>query len=144
MAGRRSTAPSWEALTSFNGTATTRCWRGPSNSNRSQRSCAGSMAPAAADWRRDHRLWVELFVLFNFAGLTVDIFLAHSENQFRRSTEYVPLVFSAAAAITLLLLLLAHRRWPTVWRDVGHLVGWMAIVVGCGGVLLHLDSRFFY
>ena len=31
-----------------------------------------------------------------------------------------------------------------MWRDVGHLVGWLAVVVGLAGVILHLDSRFFY
>jgi len=32
---------------------------------------------------------------------------------------------------------------PAVWRDVGHLVGWLSIAVGLAGVILHLDSRFF-
>src|SRR5579885_2494310 len=30
------------------------------------------------------------------------------------------------------------------WRDLGYLVGWCAILVGLAGVVLHLDSRFFY
>ena len=29
------------------------------------------------------------------------------------------------------------------WRDVGYLVGWLAVLVGMGGVLYHLESRFF-
>src|SRR5262249_60404524 len=44
----------------------------------------------------------------------------------------------------LLVALLAWRRWPAAWRDLGHLVGWAAIVLGLVGVVLHLDSRFFY
>ena len=52
-------------------------------------------------WHRDHQLWIELFVLLNFAGLVLDIFLAHSQNNFRRDSEYIPLWFSAAAAVTL-------------------------------------------
>ena len=94
-------------------------------------------------WLRDHQLWVELFVLGNFAGLILDIFLAHSENQFRRESEYVPLVFAAVATVTLALVIPLRRKWPAVWRDVGHLVGWGAIAVGLAGVILHLDSRFF-
>jgi hypothetical protein len=90
------------------------------------------------------QLAIELFALLNFAGLTVDIFLAHSENHFRRASEYIPLYFSIAAALALALLLAVRRRWPEAWRDGGYLVGWLAVAVGLGGVVLHLDSQFFY
>ena len=95
-------------------------------------------------WRADHQLWIEAFVLFNFAGLIADIFLAHSENHFRRQTEYVPLIFSIAATVALAAIVPLRRRLPAVWRDVGHLVGWLSVVVGLAGVVLHLDSQFFY
>jgi hypothetical protein len=98
----------------------------------------------ARPWWRDPQLWVELFVAANFGGLVLDIFLAHSQNHFRRETEYVPLFFSAAAAATLACVIPLRRRWPAVWRDVGHLIGWAAVVIGLAGVILHLDSRFFY
>src|SRR5262249_9500941 len=106
--------------------------------------CGVNMARDPADWRTDHQLWVEAFVLFNFAGLVADIFLAHSENHFRRQSEYVPLVFSLVAAAALAVILPLRLRVPPVWRDVGHLIGWLAVAVGLAGVLLHLDSRFFY
>jgi hypothetical protein len=102
------------------------------------------MAHRRADWRTDHQLWIEVFVLFNFAGLVLDIFLAHSQNRFREGTEYIPLVFSIVATGTLALLLAVRRRFPAAWRDIGHLVGWVAVVVGLAGVILHLDSQFFY
>lgn len=102
------------------------------------------MAHERADWRTDHQLWVETFVVCNFAGLVVDIFLAHSENHFRRQSEYIPLVFSAIATVTLAIVVAARHRAPAIWRDVGHLVGWLSIVVGLAGVVLHLDSQFFY
>jgi hypothetical protein len=95
-------------------------------------------------WSRDYQLWVEVFVLFNFAGLVVDIFLAHSTNHFRRSSEYVPLYFSMAATATLMVIVPLRRRRPAIWRDVGHLVGWLAVAIGLAGVVLHLDSQFFY
>jgi hypothetical protein len=98
----------------------------------------------ALPWSRDRRLWVELFVLANFAALILDVFLAHSENQFRREAEYIPLYFSIAATLALLVILPLRHRWPAVWRDVGHLVGWTGVLVGVAGVILHLDSRFFY
>jgi hypothetical protein len=95
-------------------------------------------------WRSDHQLWVELFVLFNFAGLIADIFLAHSQNHFQRASEYIPFYFSIAATLALALGVPLRDRMPAVWRDVGHLVGWLAVGVGLTGVVLHLDSRFFY
>jgi hypothetical protein len=95
-------------------------------------------------WEADHQLWIEAFVLFNFAALIADIFLAHSENQFRRQTEYVPLVFSIAATAALAVIVPLRRRLPAAWRDVGHLVGWLSVIIGLAGVILHLDSQFFY
>jgi hypothetical protein len=96
-------------------------------------------------WYRDQRLWLEAFVLVNLAFLSLDIYLAHSVNQFHRAAEYIPLYFSLAAPLVLLVGLLAGE-WlasPTVWRDLGYLVGWLAVVIGLVGVVLHLDSRFF-
>ena len=95
---------------------------------------------------RDSRLWIEVFVLFNFAALAGDIFLAHSTNEFHRATEYVPLYFSLVAPLVLLAGLVAEQRfgYTAVWRDLGYLVGWGAVLVGLTGVILHLDSRFFY
>jgi hypothetical protein len=94
-------------------------------------------------WSGHQQLWIELFVLFNFAGLVLDVFLAHSENAFRRGSEYIPLYFSIAAAATLAVIVPLRRRWPAVWRDVGHLVGWTAVIIGLAGVILHLNSGFF-
>ncbi len=45
----------------------------------------------------------------------------------------------------LLIVALAVRdRWPAVWKDLGYLVGWAAVLVGLTGVILHLQSHFFY
>lgn len=95
-------------------------------------------------WNVDNQLLVELFVVFNFAALIADVFLAHSGNRFRRESEYVPLHFSIVATIVLAAVLPLRRSVPGVWRDIGHLVGWCAVVIGFAGVVLHLDSRFFY
>jgi len=89
-------------------------------------------------------LLVELFVVFNFGGLAFDIFLAHSENHFRRDSEYIPLVFSIAAFVVLGAIVAVRRRMPSAWRDVGYFIGWAAVAVGFAGVVLHLDSQFFY
>jgi hypothetical protein len=102
------------------------------------------MAGPSERWR-DPRIWLEVFVLVNLGFLSFDIYLAHSVNQFRRPVEYVPLYFSIAAPIILLagLGIGEYAGYAAVWRDLGFFVGWAAVALGLGGVLLHLDSRFF-
>ena len=96
-------------------------------------------------WAHDAQLWVELFVTSNLLVLAADIYIAHSVNQFRKAAEYIPLYFSIATPIALLIVIglkwIARMHEP--WRDVGYLAGWLAILVGLGGVLFHLESRFF-
>jgi len=101
--------------------------------------------PAASDsWWKRPDLWVEVFVILNLGFLTFDIYLAHSENQFRNRAEYIPLFFSAVAPVILILALTQLVRNRLVWKILGQLVGWAAIVVGCTGVVFHLESHFFY
>ena len=96
-------------------------------------------------WVQDLSLLVELFVTVNLAFLAADIYIAHSVNHFAKSAEYIPLYYSMAAPIGLAVVI-ALRWWKKMeapWRDVGHFIGWIAILVGLGGVLYHLQSRFF-
>lgn len=95
-------------------------------------------------WWARPQIWIELFAILNVGFLTFDIYLAHSVNQFRNPAEYIPLFFSAAAPVFLIIGLTLRYRWPAVWKDLGYLVGWLAILVGLTGVILHLESRFFY
>jgi len=87
---------------------------------------------------------MEIFVILNLGFLTFDIYLAHSVNDFRSRAEYIPLFFSATTPILLLAGLAARSRWPVLWKINGYLVGGLAILMGLTGVLLHLDSAFFY
>src|SRR6185369_5865829 len=102
--------------------------------------------PLVRHWVGDPSLWVEVFVLINLAFLALDIYLAHSTNAFRRRSEYIPLYYSLVAPVVLLVALIARERfgYAAVWRDLGYLVGWLAVFIGLTGVILHLDSRFFY
>ena len=89
-------------------------------------------------------MWIELFALFNLAGLAPDIFLAHSINSFRAPAEYVPLIFSLVAPVLLIPAIwsLAQSRLQP-WRALGHFVGWTSVVIGVTGLILHLQSQFF-
>jgi hypothetical protein len=102
------------------------------------------MATENRRWWIEPQLWVEAFAIVNIGFLTFDIYLAHSVNQFRARAEYIPLLFSAIAPFVLILGLLLRHRWPEVWKDLGYLVGWVAILTGLTGMILHLDSAFFY
>jgi hypothetical protein len=96
------------------------------------------------NWLRQPRTWVELFALFNLGGLAPDIFLAHSVNQFHHRMEWVPLVFSLAAPVLLLPAVWALAKEKLLlWRALGNLVGWMSVLIGIVGLVLHLQSQFF-
>jgi len=101
------------------------------------------MAKPSNAWWKQPVLWVEGFVTLNIAFLTFDIYLAHSVNQFRRPEEYIPLIFSALAPCALVVALSQWKRRRAVWVALGHLAGWLAILVGLSGVILHLESHFF-
>jgi hypothetical protein len=97
-------------------------------------------------WIGAEDLWLEVFVIFNFACLTGDITIAHASNHFRNLAEYIPLWFSLAAVAILAVGIAGRLRnnWQSVWRDLGYLVGWLSIAVGAAGVIYHLNSSFFY
>ena len=102
------------------------------------------MTERSKAWWMEPWLLLEVFALVNLGFLTFDIYLAHSVNEFRKEPEYLPLYFSAIAPVVLLVGLALRSRWKAVWADLGHLVGWSAILMGLTGVILHLDSSFFY
>jgi hypothetical protein len=95
--------------------------------------------PWAQPW-----LWLELFITLNLGFLTFDIFLAHSVNDFRRDAEYIPLYFSALAPVVLMIGLFVRRQSRRMWAVFGFVVGIASVCIGVAGVILHLDSAFFY
>ena len=102
------------------------------------------MAVPNERWWNQPQLWIEAFVLLNIGFLTFDIYLAHSVNQFRKQAEYIPFFYSVVAPIVLLVALVLRKHHPILWNVLGQVVGWAAILVGLSGVILHLESQFFY
>ena len=96
-------------------------------------------------WFVEPVCWVEAFVLFNLAFLAVDIYVAHSINQFAHPAEWIPFVFSVVAPVVLIPCFprsrASLRRGLT--RTVGLLVGACSILVGIMGMVFHLESQFF-
>ena len=96
------------------------------------------------NWLRQPRTWVELFALFNLGGLAPDIFLAHSTNRFHSGAEWVPLIFSLAAPAILLPAIWALAKEKIfLWRVLGNFTGWVSVLIGVVGLVLHLKSQFF-
>ena len=100
-------------------------------------------------WLTDRPLLLEIFIAVNLAFLVADTWIAHEANDFAHAAEYVPPVFSAAAAAVLAVALVATLRRGEAGspggglRIAGWLVGAAAILVGVVGLVLHLEGQFF-
>lgn len=111
-------------------------------------------APSDRPWWASPLAWVELFAAGNLAFLAIDIYLAHSVNEFAEPAEWIPFAYSIAAPILLVSAMIlqggpspivagegpARRRAA---RRIGIVVGAVGVVVGIAGLVLHLESAFF-
>lgn len=96
------------------------------------------------DWYRDRVLLIELFVLSNMAFLGFDIYIAHSANIHSRWTEWIPIFFSFIATIALAYKFsFKDSGLNPIRHTTGMVVGWLSIVVGITGMVLHLQSQLF-
>lgn len=87
---------------------------------------------------------LELFVLSNLGFLILDVYLAHSFNDFAHWGEWVPVYFSVAGTGALgVAVVQEYRRRTEQSRWIGHVVGWASIVVGIAGLVWHLEGWFF-
>lgn len=94
----------------------------------------------------DTRLLVEAFAWGNLAFLAVDVYVAHSYNEFAEWPEWIPVAFSGAAPVVAAIVMGAARvlgRTRAAAKWIGIVVGVLALGVGIGGMILHLESSFF-
>ncbi len=94
---------------------------------------------------REAPVLLEIFLVSNFAFLTVDIYIAHSINRFRHGAEWIPFWFSVIATVALVPGLVRNLAPTSTWHRsrAGSVVGALAIAVGVLGMFWHLDSHFF-
>ncbi len=96
---------------------------------------------------REPRALVELFALVNLAFLAVDIWFAHSYNDFHDPAEWIPFVVSTAGPFLLVVGIAVSRSLrpnaTTTSRILGFIVGGTGVVTGITGLLLHLRDTFF-
>lgn len=94
--------------------------------------------------KNSRAVWIEVFVLSNLAFLVLDIYVAHSVNSFHHWTEWIPFYFALAGAALLLVgLFTSNNLKAGNLRCLGFFIGGCAILVGIGGLILHLESNFF-
>lgn len=87
---------------------------------------------------------LEVFVLSNLAFLILDVYLAHSFNDFAHWAEWIPVYFAGTATIALAIAVVQEDpRRTDQSRWIGSVVGWAAIAVGMAGLVWHLEGWFF-
>lgn len=86
---------------------------------------------------------VEFFVFSNLAFLAIDIYLAHSVNDFAHSAEWIPFVFSIAVPIFMIPALIAKQHKEGYGKYSGLIIGALSVVVGIAGMIYHLESNVF-
>jgi hypothetical protein len=74
----------------------------------------------------------------------VDIFIAHSMNDFGHRAEWIPFDFSILAPFVLIGDLILHQIKQGQYNNLlDKLIGFLSILIGIAGVLYHLQSQFF-
>ena len=100
--------------------------------------------PARPKRLSDPAVLLELFVWSNLAFLALDVYLAHRVVSFRHWGTYVPLIFSIAAPVLILIAWMmggmTAQRGPG--KAVAILVGLCSIVIGIMGMVFHLGGFF--
>ena len=99
---------------------------------------------SSTERRAPLRYWIiEGFAAGNLGFLSLDVYLAHAANDFARTLEWVPVIFSAAAALVLLPGAVTGRFQHGAAAGAGWLAGSASVAVGITGMVMHLDAVFF-
>jgi len=96
-----------------------------------------STSPKARGWV------IEAFAAGNLAFLAVDIWFAHSMNEFAHRAEWIPFFFSLVAPVLLLPGLISGSPNEGVAKRLGWITGLLSVVVGISGLVWHMHGTFF-
>lgn len=100
----------------------------------------------------DRPFLVEAFAASNLAFLVLDIWIAHSINDFHHPAEWIPFGYAILGAAVLAVNLAGSRPvrggadrgyHEGTGRWIGVSVGFAGVLVGVAGLLWHLSSSFF-
>jgi len=96
-------------------------------------------------WRRYRAIIVDAFVVANLSFLAVDIYFAHSINDFHRTAEWIPFGFSLVSPPILIIcfLLQKHGVLKRPSDVIIQFIAYMSIAIGIAGLIFHLKSQFF-
>jgi len=96
-------------------------------------------------WYEKRALLLDVFIIINLAFLVLDVYIAHSIEEFHSWETWVPVIFSAIGALILTVMLILQKLDLNhgAGRLASFLVGWASIIVGVWGMFLHLESQFF-
>ncbi|MAG20568.1 MAG: hypothetical protein CMF77_00140, partial [Candidatus Marinimicrobia bacterium] len=97
-----------------------------------------------ATFVRPTSLIIDIFIIVNLSFLALDIFIAHSTNEFSRSAEWIPFYFSLIAPI--FLGIESWKNWSNKQRKtqlISIVIGSISIIIGVAGLIWHLHSSFF-
>lgn len=101
---------------------------------------------------RDRPFLVEAFAVSNLAFLILDIWIAHSINDFHHPAEWIPFGYAIVGTVGLARNVVlgrplrggaARAYHEGAGRGVGIAVGFAGVLVGVSGLLWHLSSSFF-
>lgn len=96
------------------------------------------------DLRLTRPFLLEVFVLSNIAFLILDVYVAHSFNNFAHWAEWIPIYFAGAGTVALAIAVRQEaRRRGEQSEWIGTVVGWGCIAVGLAGLVWHLEAWFF-
>lgn len=88
---------------------------------------------------------LDLFLLSNVSFMAVDIWIAHSYNNFHHTGEWIPFWYSIIGTILLTLtgLLTKFNPLATLHKVSGYTIGLTGVIIGFVGLYFHLESQFF-
>lgn len=87
---------------------------------------------------------LHIFIIINLSFLTIDIFIAHSINNFSNLAEWIPFYFSLTSPIFLIIEL--GKNWFNKNRKaqlISIIIGIISIIIGISGFIWHLHGSFF-